>query len=118
MTKVGEKVNFVGEKKIHRLILDCGAVSQEQKIPRKRIKDKDAKMISTVAISRSVTTDVKAVGITTSKVETMVNNDNMQTLQLLLDRNTGSQCQSSINVGQAAKLRRGYPSLRIVLTSN
>ena len=48
-------------------------------------------MIATVAVSRSVTTtDAKGGGLANSKVETKVNNDYMRTLQLLLDRRTGS----------------------------
>ena len=61
-------------------------------IPRKRIKDKDANVIVTVVVSKSATTtDAKAVGPTNNKVETMEYNGNIQTRQLLLDRNSGSQ---------------------------
>ena len=39
----------------------------------------------------ATTTDAKAVGPANNQVETMANNGNMQTRQLLLDRNRGSQ---------------------------
>ena len=68
------------------------------------IKDKDAKVIATVAVSRSETiTDAKARAVRSAnnKVETMAI---CKTRQLLLDRNTGSQGQSSKNVGQATKV--------------
>ena len=61
-------------------------------------------MIATVAVSRSATTtDAKAVRTANSKVETMANICkvcNMQTWQLLLDKDTGSR---STNVGQPTK---------------
>ena len=71
---------------------------------RKRIKVKDAKVIATAAVSRSVTTtDAKAVGTANNKVNTIVNNSNMQMQQLPLDRSIRSQGQSSTNVGPAAE---------------
>ena len=69
-----------------------------------RIRDKDAKEIAIVEVSRSVTTiNAKVVGTATNKVKTIANNGNIQTLQLLLDKNMVSQGRSSTNVDQATK---------------
>ena len=80
---------FAKRKQVQTYSRLCSSWSRIQ-IPRKRIKAKDAKVIATVAVSRSATiTDAKAVGAANKKVETTANKCNMQTQQLLLDRNEG-----------------------------